>query len=69
MDVGPQVFLRALLYGQQVVAQLPLCPMKWDTKAMESSLKDEIEANGSLLNHAKAEPLSVMAKALHLTGS
>ena len=30
---------------------------------MESSLKDEIEASGSLLNHAKAEPLSVMAKA------
>ena len=27
---------------------------------MESSLKDEIEARGSLLNHAKAEPLSVM---------
>ena len=36
---------------------------------MESSLKDEIEAGGSLLNHAKADPLSVMAKALHLTGS
>ena len=43
--------------------------MKWDTKAMESSLKDETEAGGSLLNHVKAEPLSVMAKALHLTGS
>ena len=36
---------------------------------MESSLKDEIKAGGSLLNHAKAEPLSVMVKALHLTGS
>ena len=35
---------------------------------MESSLKNEIEDDGSLLNHAKAEPLSVMAKALHLTG-
>ena len=35
--------------------------MKWDTKAMESSLKDEIEASESLLNHDKAEPLSVMA--------
>ena len=35
---------------------------------MESSLNDEIEAGGSLLNHAKAKPLSVMAKALHLTG-
>ena len=43
--------------------------MKWDTKAMESSLKDEIEAGGSLLNHAKAEPLGVMVKAPHLTGS
>ena len=30
--------------------------MKWDTKAMESSLKDEIEAGGSLLNQANAEP-------------
>ena len=36
---------------------------------MESSLKDEIEASGSLLNHAKVEALSMMAKALHLTGS
>ena len=43
--------------------------MKWDTKAIESSVKDKTEAGGSLLNHAKAEPLSVMAKALHLTGS
>ena len=36
---------------------------------MESYLKDEIEAGESLLNHAKVEPLSVMAKALHHTGS
>ena len=36
---------------------------------MEGSLKDETEAGGSLLNHAKAKPLRVMAKALHLTGS
>ena len=43
--------------------------MKLDTKVMESSLKDEIEASGSLLNNAKAKPLSVMAKALHLKGS
>ena len=43
--------------------------MKWETKAMDNSLKDEIEDGGSLLNQAKAEPLSVMAKALHLTGS
>ena len=43
--------------------------MKWDTKAMESSLKDEIEAGGSLLNHANVEPFSVMVKALHRTRS
>ena len=43
--------------------------MKWDTKAMDSSLKDETEASGSLLNHAKVEPLIIMAKALHLMGS
>ena len=36
---------------------------------MESSLKDEIEVGGSLLNHAKAEPLSVMEKAMNLTES
>ena len=43
--------------------------MKWDTKAMESSQRDEIKAGGSLLNQANAEPFSVMAKALHCTGS
>ena len=43
--------------------------MKWDTKTMESSLKNETEAGGSLLNHTKAEPLRVMEKALHLTKS
>ena len=36
---------------------------------MESSLKEEIEAGGSLLNHAKAKLIRVMAKALHLMGS
>ena len=35
---------------------------------MESSLKDEIEAGGSLLNQANAKPFSLMAKALHRTG-
>ena len=30
---------------------------------------DETKAGRSLLNHAKAKPLSVMTKALHLTGS
>ena len=43
--------------------------MKWETNAMDSSLKDEIDDGGSLLNQAKAGPLSVMAKALHLIGS
>ena len=40
--------------------------MKWETDAMDSSLKDEIDDGVSLLNQAKAGPLSVMAKALHL---
>ena len=41
--------------------------MKWETNAMDSSLKDEIDNGESLLNQAKARPFSVMAKALHLT--
>ena len=36
---------------------------------MESSLNDEIEDGGSLLNQAKAGPFSVIAKAQHRTGS
>ena len=36
---------------------------------MDSSLKNEIDDGGSLLSQAKAGPLSVMAKSLHLTGS
>ena len=36
---------------------------------MDSSLKDGIDDGGSLLNQAKTEPFSVMAKALNLTGS
>ena len=43
--------------------------MKWDTKAMESYMKDEIKAGRSLLNQANVEPFSVMLKALHHTGS
>ena len=43
--------------------------MKRETNTMDSSLKDEIDDGGSLLNQAKAGPFSVMAKALHLTGS
>ena len=43
--------------------------MKWETNAMDSSLKDEINDGGSLLNQAKVGPFSVMAKALHLIGS
>ena len=43
--------------------------MKWETSAMDSSLKDEINDGESLLNQAKVGPFSMMAKALHLTGS
>ena len=43
--------------------------MKWETNAMDSSLKDEIDDGGSLLNQANVEPFNMIAKALHLTGS
>ena len=36
---------------------------------MESSLNEEIDVGGSLLNQANAGPFSVIAKALHHTGS
>ena len=36
---------------------------------MDSSLKDEIDNGGSLVNQANAGSFSVIAKALHLTGS
>ena len=36
---------------------------------MESSVNDEMEDGGSLLNQASARPFSVIAKALHCTGS
>ena len=36
---------------------------------MESSLNEETDNGGSLLNQAKAGPFSVIAKALHRTGS
>ena len=36
---------------------------------MESSVNDEMEDGGSLLNHANAGSFSVIAKALHHTGS
>ena len=36
---------------------------------MESSVNDEMEDGGSLLNQANAGPFSVIAKALHRTGS
>ena len=36
---------------------------------MESSLNEETEDDGSLLNKANARPFSVIAKALHYTGS
>ena len=43
--------------------------MKWETNATDSSLNEEIDEGGILLNHAKAGPFSVIAKALHHTGS
>ena len=36
---------------------------------MDNSLNEEIDEGGSLLNQAKAGPFSVVAKALHHTGS
>ena len=36
---------------------------------MESSVNDEIEDGGSLLNQANAGPFSVITKALHHIGS
>ena len=43
--------------------------MKWEMNAMNSSLKDETDKGGILLNQANAGPFSLIAKALHLTGS
>ena len=43
--------------------------MKWDTNAMESSVNDEIEDGGSLLNQGNAGPFSMIAKAMHRMGS
>ena len=36
---------------------------------MDSSLNEEIDEGGSLLNQAQAGPFNVIAKALHRTGS
>ena len=36
---------------------------------MDSSLNEEIDEGGSLLNQAKAGPFNVIAKALYHTGS
>ena len=36
---------------------------------MESSLNEVIDEGGSLLNQASVRPFSVIAKALHRTGS
>ena len=43
--------------------------MKWEMNAMERSLNENIDDGGSLLNQANAGPFSVIAKALHRTGS
>ena len=46
-----------------------LAPIKWETNVMESSVNDETEDGGSLLNQANAGPFSTIAKALHRMGS
>ena len=43
--------------------------IKWETNAMESSVNDETEEGGSLLNQANVGPFRVITKALHYTGS
>ena len=43
--------------------------MKWETNAMESSQNEEIDGGGSMLNQANVGSFSVIAKALHRTGS
>ena len=43
--------------------------MKWETNAMDSSLKDEIDDGRILLNQANVRPFSVIEKALYLIGS
>ena len=43
--------------------------MKWETNTLDSSLNEEIDEGGILLNQAKAGPFSVVAKALHCIGS
>ena len=44
-------------------------PMKWETNATESTLNEEIDDGGSLLNQANTGPFSVIAKDLHRMGS
>ena len=46
-----------------------MAPMKWETNAMKSSLNEEIDDGGSLLNQANAGSFSVIVKALHCTRS
>ena len=43
--------------------------MKGETNEMESSLNEETDDGGNLLNQANVGPFSVIAKALHRTGS
>ena len=42
--------------------------MKWETNGMESSLNEETDDGGNLLNQDKVEPFSLIAKALHRIG-
>ena len=43
--------------------------MKWETKAIDNSLNEEIVEGGILLNQAIAGPFKVVANALQRTGS
>ena len=43
--------------------------MKWETKAIDNSLNEEIVEGGILLNQAIAGPFKVVANYLQRTGS
>ena len=54
-----------------MIARIPVrpCSDKVGDECMEISVNDEMENGESLLNQANVGPSSVIAKALHRTGS
>ena len=52
MDIRPRAFLWALLYGQQMIIWLPVCPGSNEVgdECDESSPNEEIDDSGSMLN-------------------